>query len=76
MLTFTSGDLIDVGELYSNHPPPLQASNLKRLFTEMRGGMEPNERSWEADQKTVFLPEGWRWGGGGALEAVGTQGPS
>ena len=74
MLTFTSGDLIDVGELHSNRPPPLQASNLKRLFTEMRGGMEPNERSWEADQKTFFLPEGG--GGGVALEALGTQGPS
>ena len=37
MLAFTSGDLIDVGERHSNRPPPLQASILKRLFTEMRG---------------------------------------
>ena len=74
LLTFNSTDLIDVGELLSNRDPPLQASILKRLFTEMKGGMETNERSWEADQKTFSLPEGWGWGV--ALEALRMQGPS
>lgn len=67
MLTFNSIDLIDVGELHSNCDPPLQASILKRLFTEMRGGMETNERSGSRSEK--LSPSlrggggGWGWGG-------------